>query len=126
MMRISLLRRICVRNFSLNSVKSTTAPVPGSGTPSISVNNEFMKKIDTKSLSKAEQMYIEQLNKRNSDRFAKEKRLRKHYRIVGSFLFAFVLSVYFYTMYAIRQEKFLDDFEVPPLPDPAAEKLKKK
>ena len=60
MMRISLLRRICVRNFSLNSVKSTTAPVPGSGTPSISVNNEFMKKIDTKSLSKAEQMYIEQ------------------------------------------------------------------
>jgi hypothetical protein len=125
-MRISLLRRLFIRNLSLNNVKSTPAPVSGSASPSISVNSEFMKKIDPKSLSKVEQMYIEKLNKRNTERFEKEKRLRKHYRIVGTFLFGFVLSVYFYTMYAISQEKFLDDFEVPSPPDPAADKLNKK
>ena len=35
---------------------------------------------------------------------------------LGGFLFTFVLAVYFYSMYAVKQEKFLDDFKMPNQP----------
>ena len=39
--------------------------------------------------------------------------------ILGS-CFAIAISIYAYTMYAIKQEKFLDDFD---MPDPLAEDI---
>jgi hypothetical protein len=65
-------------------------------------------------------MYIGKLNVKNKERYQKEKKLLKHYRITGAILISIALSVYAYTMYAIRQEKFLDDFDEPELPDKAA------
>jgi hypothetical protein len=84
-------------------------------------NDEVMKKIDMNDLSKLspiQQMYIRKLSEINSERYARERKLKKHKRIIGVILCAFVLSVYFYTMLAIKQEKFLDDFDVPEPPNP--------
>jgi len=52
------------------------------------------------------------------DRVAKYKRYRKTDIIVASICAGFALSIYAYTMFAIKQENFLDDFEVPnPIPE---------
>lgn len=83
-------------------------------------------KIDQKALSIAEQNYIRKISERNLERYKREQTLRKHYRVTGALLFGFVLSVYGYTMYAINQEKFLDDFDVPEPPDPAVKQFKNK
>lgn len=64
--------------------------------------------------------YMEKLNKQASEKRENEKRLRKHYRITGTILFTFVISVYIYSMYAVSQEKFLDDFDVPQPPNKTA------
>lgn len=81
--------------------------------------------IDSKALSVAEKNYIRKISERNLERYRNEQTLRKHYRITGAMLFVFVLSVYGYTMYAISQEKFLDDFDVPEPPDPAVKQFKR-
>lgn len=57
----------------------------------------------------------EQINKERADRHIKNR--RKDFRI-GGVCFAIVISIYFYTIFAIKQETFLDDFEVPnPIPE---------
>lgn len=69
-----------------------------------------------RNLASIQTVYMDKLNQKRMEKHQKEKRLRTHYRITGSLLFAFVISVYFYSMYAVSQEKFLDDFEVPKAP----------
>jgi hypothetical protein len=77
-------------------------------------------------MSNIEQMYMKKLQEKNAERYAKEKILRRRYNITGVALSLFVFGVYFYTMFSIKQEKFLDDFEVPEPPDPAVKAMKNK
>jgi cytochrome c oxidase assembly factor 3 len=77
-------------------------------------------------MSNIEQMYMKKLQEKNAERYAKERVLRRRYNITGVALSLFVFSVYFYTMFSIKQEKFLDDFEVPEPPDPAVKAMRNK
>ena len=74
--------------------------------------------MNPKQLASIEQMYMNKINKRNAERFEKEKKTQFHYRVTGAILISCALSIYAYTMYSIRQEKFLDDFDVPEPPEP--------
>lgn len=67
-------------------------------------------------LSPAHQMYASKFNEKNKEDFEKKQKTKKHYRLVGIGLTLFVLSVYGYTMFAVSQEKFLDDFDIPEPP----------
>lgn len=103
------------KQFSILSspkLKSTSTTVAKDGT-------EYMKKVDINkefdTLSKAEKLYVKRLNELADKRYQDKLRLRKIARYAGFSLAAFAFSIYFYTMYAIKQEKFLDDFD---LPDP--------
>jgi len=99
-----------LRNESQQSASAAVAP-----------QSDRLRKIDlTKdwsSLPKAQQMYIKKVIEKNNERYEREQQLRKHYRISAGVLFTIVFSIYFYSMYAVKQEKFLDDFDVPTPPD---------
>ena len=112
-MRTNLLQRIFIRNFKMYSVNKNTLKetIPNATAP---IN--IKKSIDSKNFSKVEEMYMSKINARNVERYQQEKKLKLHYRITGALLISFALSVYAYTMFAIRQEKFLDDFDVPEPP----------
>jgi hypothetical protein len=121
-MRNKLFDRIFIRNFRTFNLLRNTLNDPGVkeklvDIPAIKLAKENLKNIDPKAMSKIQEMYIEKLNARNNERFLKEKRLQKHYRITGSILMFIALSIYGYTMFAIRQEKFLDDFDEPEAPN---------
>lgn len=48
----------------------------------------------------------------------KHVKYRKKDWYIGGFCFAAIAAIYFYTFFAMRQETFLDDFDVPnPLPE---------
>lgn len=85
-------------------------------------DGEYLKKIDIAKdldkLSTAEQFFIRKSNAINEKRYQRLKKRKKLARIAGLALTTIVLSIYFYTMYAISQEKFLDDFIVPEPPNP--------
>lgn len=115
--------------FFFNALRlSENGTLNQSGVSQLSTNkSDILSKlsVDNKAFGIAEQNYIRKISERNFERFKKEQTLRKHYRVTGVILFGFVLSVYGYTMYAISQEKFLDDFDVPEPPDPAVKQFKR-
>lgn len=71
-------------------------------------------KIDFSKLRKAELDFIKAIEKENFERVQKLKRIRKTNLITGCLVGAGVLSIYGYTIWAVRQESFLDDFDEPP------------
>jgi len=72
-----------------------------------------MPKVDISKLSSSDREFIQRLNRENLERVAKLKRVRRNNSITGVLLGTIALSIYGYTIYAVRQETFLDDFEVP-------------
>lgn len=78
-------------------------------------DGERMPKIDLKThkLSQTEIDFMKIIEKQNLERVQKLKRLRKNNIITGCFLGAGVLSIYLYSMFAVQQERFLDDFSEP-------------
>lgn len=80
----------------------------------VAINQQHAKK-----LAALQNAYMDKLNQKTMDKHFKEKRLKKHHRITGALLFVFVVSIYFYSMYAVKQETFLEDFELPTPPNPA-------
>lgn len=111
------------RNWMLRRSLTTSATSPATTTNSNS-SGEVLKKIDLekemKNFTPVQQLYIQRMIAQNKERYERARRLKSHQRIAAVTLFTFILSVYFYTMFSIRQEKFLDDFEVPVPPDAAA------
>ena len=99
------------KNFQTQSKSSQTLNNP--------IKNPIsLNEIDQKKLSPAMQMYANKINAKNVEEFNKMKKVKSYNRIVAGLLATFVLGVYGYTMFAISQEKFLDDFDVPEPPDP--------
>lgn len=108
-------------NLRRNEVTSSVSTPPAA--------SDRLRKIDLskdwESLPKAQQLYIKKIIEKNNERYEKEQKLRTHYRISATVLFGVVFSIYFYSMYAVKQEKFLDDFDMPTPPDPAVKDFKR-
>ncbi|XP_041371698.1 cytochrome c oxidase assembly factor 3, mitochondrial-like [Gigantopelta aegis] len=77
-----------------------------------------MEKVDmTKEFNKlgeSDKHYIRKLETMNLDRAKELRGLRNRNRYTAVFLGVAVLSIYGYSMYAVRQEKFLEDFDTVP------------
>ncbi len=130
-MRASLARRFLISTRRLNTTDANAKPTIGSVNTVDQLGQSVANVAPTglagqRSLSQIEQIYMNKINERNQERYLKEKKIKLHYRVTATLLVGFVLSVYFYSMFAIRQEKFLDDFDVPEPPDPAVKTFKNK
>ncbi|XP_054285600.1 cytochrome c oxidase assembly factor 3, mitochondrial [Macrosteles quadrilineatus] len=72
---------------------------------------DFVK--DKKLLNAATQEWIKLVEKQNIERVEKLRKIRKKNIITSLFLGGGVLAIYAYTILSVKQETFLDDFEVP-------------
>lgn len=75
--------------------------------------SDRMPKIDLSKLKQSDLDFMKLVEKQNKERVEKLKRLRKTNLITAGILGCGVLSIYLYSMFAVKQETFLDDFEVP-------------
>lgn len=64
-------------------------------------------------LSPAQLNFMKLIETQNLERVAKLERIRTRNVWTGWGLGALVVGIYVYSMYAVKQEKFLDDFEEP-------------
>lgn len=78
-------------------------------------DGDRMPKVDFKSgkISQTELDFMRIIERQNLERVQKLKRLRRNNIITGSLLGVGVLSIYLYSMWAVQQERFLDDFNEP-------------
>lgn len=79
-------------------------------------DGDRVPKIDGKAAHKLSQIeldFMRIIEKQNLERVQKLKRVRKNNIITGCLLGTGVLSIYLYSMFAVQQEKFLDDFSEP-------------
>lgn len=74
---------------------------------------ERMSKTDLSKLRQVDLDFIKQIEKQNLERVQKLKRIRRNNIITGCLFGVGVLSIYGYTIWAVRQESFLDDFDEP-------------
>lgn len=81
------------------------------------MDKEWMPKVDLKKDSaKIKNIHFSLMNeieKQNSERVKRLVKLRRSNRILGCLLGGVVFSIYFYTIYSVKQERFLDDFDEP-------------
>lgn len=68
---------------------------------------------DAPNISLSDLHHMKKFEKINLKRVKDLVEYRKKNRIVGSLLVIGVLSIYTYTICSVKQESFLDDFEVP-------------
>ena len=90
---------------SANEPSSAVAAPVQEETQSIDLRTEF------KNLQKSDQLYIKRLEAINRARVKKQTLIRRRTFFMGVSLLAGVVGIYAYTMGAIKQEKFLEDFE---------------
>lgn len=64
-------------------------------------------------LKQAELDYMKIIEQKNRERVQKLKQISRKNRITGLAIGAGVLSIYAYSILAVKQETFLDDFEEP-------------
>lgn len=74
-----------------------------------------MPKVDKPSISASTVEWMKVVEKQNLDRVLKLKKIRQRNLFTGIFLGTAVISIYAYSILAVKQETFLDDFEVPKL-----------
>lgn len=78
---------------------------------------EQMPKVDLNKdlprLTTSDLHYMKRVGEENLERVIKLKKYRKKNRFLGSCLAAVAASIYCYTLYAIKQEKFFDNFDEP-------------
>lgn len=76
-------------------------------------NSDRMPKIDLSKLKQSDLDFIKFFEKQNRERVEKLKLVRRNNLITAGILGCGVLSIYFYSMFAVKQETFLDDFDEP-------------
>ncbi|XP_044269878.1 cytochrome c oxidase assembly factor 3, mitochondrial [Tribolium madens] len=82
--------------------------------------SDRMPKIDRSKLKQTDIDFIKFVEKQNLDRVRKLQTLRRRNLFTVSILGTAVLGIYGYSIWAVRQENFLDDFEIPTtVTDPA-------
>lgn len=72
-----------------------------------------MPKVKPEELKSLDLMFLKRAEEINYQRAIKYQKTRRGNAALGLTLAAGVLGIYFYTMYAVKQETFLDDFNVP-------------
>ncbi|XP_020291715.1 cytochrome c oxidase assembly factor 3, mitochondrial [Pseudomyrmex gracilis] len=79
--------------------------------------NETMPKVDvtkdTEKLRPTDIVYMKRLEEQNRQRASRVLRYRRANNITAITLGLTVIGIYSYTIYSVKQEKFLDDFEIP-------------
>lgn len=78
----------------------------------MSSENEPKIKIQGK-IDPSQLQFMKLIEKQNQERVRKLKTVRKNNLITGITIGATVLAIYGYSMWSVKQEKFLDDFEEP-------------
>jgi len=66
-----------------------------------------------KRLGKINMDFVRKAEKRNKERATMHRFFRRKDWLIAAFCFSLVIGIYSYTIWAIQQEKFLDDFEMP-------------
>jgi len=66
-----------------------------------------------KKLGKINMDFVRKAEKRNKERASMHRFFRRKDWLIAVFCFSIVIGIYSYTIWAIQQEKFLDDFEMP-------------
>lgn len=77
--------------------------------------NDLMPKVDKPSIDASTHEWMKLVEKQNLDRVLKLKKIRQRNIITGLCLGTAVMSIYAYSILSVKQETFLDDFEVPKL-----------
>lgn len=77
---------------------------------------KVMPILNPNELSEAEQIYIKRFEERHMRNVERRTRERRRARIIGLSFGALAIAIYIYTIKRVRQETFLDDFEVPEPP----------
>ncbi|XP_063978100.1 cytochrome c oxidase assembly factor 3, mitochondrial isoform X2 [Diachasmimorpha longicaudata] len=81
------------------------------------MGDESMPKVDlvkdASKLSTSDLHWMKLIEKQNLERVQKLKLERKRSAIIGLALTAAVFSIYSYTIHAVKQENYFDDFELP-------------
>jgi len=78
-----------------------------------------MKQVDVdelevqKRLGHTSMNFVRKAEKKNKARAKMHRFYRRTDWMIAAFCFALVISIYSYTMFAIKQETFLDDFDMP-------------
>jgi hypothetical protein len=72
----------------------------------------------TSNLSQSQKRLLERLKKKRVDEVFEDKQLRTTQNRIGILITVFVVTIYAYSMYAVKQETFLDDFDEPAMPNP--------
>lgn len=75
--------------------------------------SERMPKIDLNKLKQTDIDFMKYVEQQNLERVRKLQALRRNNIIVGSLLGTAVLGIYAYSIFSVKQENFLDDFDVP-------------
>jgi len=79
--------------------------------------NEAMQKVDitkdTTKLKSTDIIYMKRIEEQNLQRAKTVQKYRKANNRTAIALGLGVIGIYAYTIYSVKQEKFLDDFEVP-------------
>lgn len=87
------------------------------GTDSPAPKNETMPKVDVKKdgrrLKSTDIVYMKRMEQQNIERAQKVQIYRKANNRLAFALGLGVIGIYTYTIYSVKQEKFLDDFEEP-------------
>lgn len=68
---------------------------------------------DTGRLKSTDIVYMKRLEEQNLERAKKVQKYRKANNRTAFALTLGVIGIYVYTIYSVKQEKFLDDFEMP-------------
>lgn len=80
-------------------------------------DRELMQKINVEKEShkftSIEKEYMQRIHQQNLNRVQNLNKIRRRNRFLGAALSACVVSIYSYTLWAIKQENFLDDFNEP-------------
>lgn len=74
--------------------------------------SDVMPRVDFAELNTARK-YAKIVEQQNLERAIKLKKLRSRNLIIGGLLGSAVLGIYSYSILAVKQETFLDDFEEP-------------
>lgn len=76
-------------------------------------SSNVMPKVDISRIKSVDFMHLKQAEEINIHRALKHRQLRKKTSILGISLALGVIGIYTYTIKAVRQETFLDDFNEP-------------
>lgn len=78
-------------------------------------SGDRMPKVDVQNqkINPTQLQFMKLIEKQNLERVQKLQRLRRNNIITGCIVGTGVFSIYFYSMWAVQQEKFLDDFNEP-------------